>query len=107
MIYLRQKTEPATESPPGKIAIPMKKTLHHGNNSICSPKYLTPPETICPPPPPNNLNLPGKFYCHLSNYLNHSRLQPSQPNYSNYKPLYEKMPTFPDNFQPLQTREAM
>ena len=82
MIYLRQKTEPATEKvPPGKIAIPMKKTLHHGNNSICSPKYLTPQKQFAPPP--NNLSLPGKFYCHLPNYLNHPRLQPSQPNYSN------------------------
>ena len=104
MIYLRQKKEPATE----KIAIPMKKTLHHRNNSICSPKYLTPPppETICPPP--NNLNLPGKFYCHLPNYLNtHACNHLNQTTQTKYQPLSEKMPTFPENFQPLQTREAM
>ena len=53
MIYLRQKTEPATEKvPQEKLQFPRKKTLHHGNNSICSPKYLPPPppETISPPP---------------------------------------------------------
>ena len=79
MIYLRQKTEPATEKVPQEKLQFHEKALHHGNNSICSPKYLPPP----PPPPPNNLNLPGKVYCHLPNYLNHPRLQPSQPNYSN------------------------
>ena len=84
MIYLRQKTEPATEKvPQEKLQFPRKK--------LCTTEiipfapqniYPPPPETI-PPPPPNNLNLPGKFYCHLPNYLNHPRLQPSQPNYSN------------------------
>ena len=85
MIYLRQKTEPATEKvPQEKLQFPRKK--------LCTTEiipfapqniYLPPPPETISPPPPNNLNLPGKFYCHLPNYLNHPRLQPSQPNYSN------------------------
>ena len=85
MIYLRQKTEPATEKvPQEKLQFPRKKLctteiIPFAPQNIYPPP--PPPETI--PPPPNNLNLPGKFYCHLPNYLNHPRLQPSQPNYSN------------------------
>ena len=83
MIYLRQKTEPATEKvPQEKLQFPRKK--------LCTTEIIPfAPQNIYPPPPqkqippPNNLNLPGKFYCHLPNYLNHPRLQPSQPNYSN------------------------
>ena len=76
MIYLRQKTEPATEKvPQEKLQFPRKK--------LCTTEIIPfAPQNIYPPPP-NNLNLPGKFYCHLPNYLNHPRLQPSQPNYSN------------------------
>ena len=71
MTYLRQKTEPATEkSPTGKIAIPMKK--------LCTTEIIpSAPQNISPPP--NNLNLSGKFYCHLPKYPNHPGLQPSQP----------------------------
>ena len=48
MIYLRQKTEPATEkSPTGKIAIPMKK--------LCTTEIIpSAPQnvsTLSPPPP--------------------------------------------------------
>ena len=77
MIYLRrQKTEPATEkSRTGKIAIPMKK-LFTMEIIPSAPQNIS-------TPPPNNLNLPGEFYCHLPKNLNHPGLQPSQLNYSN------------------------
>ena len=83
MIYLRQKTEPATEKvPQEKLQFPRKK-LCTTEIIPFAPQNIYPPPRNNSPPPPNNLNLPGKFYCHLPNYLNHPRLQPSQPNYSN------------------------
>ena len=97
MIYLRQKTARAShrKSPPGKIAIPMKKTLHHGNNSICSPKYLPPPpprNNLPPPPPPPIIstsleNSTATFRIilttHACNHLN-------QTTQTKYQPLSEK-----------------
>ena len=78
------------KSPPGKIAIPMKKTLHHGNNSICSPKYLTPP----PPPPIISTSLENStatfriiLTTHACNHLN-------QTPQTKYQPLYEKIANF-------------
>ena len=46
MIYLRQKTEPATEKrPTGKIAIPMKK--------LCTTEIIpSAPQNVSTPPPP-------------------------------------------------------
>ena len=76
---LRQKTEPATEkSPTGKIAIPMKK--------FCTTEIIpSAPQNISTPPPhPNNLNLPGKFYCHLPKFLT------TQASQTKYQPLSEK-----------------
>ena len=84
MIYLRQKTEPATEKvPQEKLQFPRKKLCTTEIIPFAPQNFYPPPpppETI---PPPNNLNLPGKFYCHLTKYLNQTGLQPSQPNYSN------------------------
>ena len=83
MIYLRQKTEPATEKvPQEKLQFPRKKLCTTEIIPFAPQNIYLPPQKQFPPPP-NNLNLPGKFYCHLPNYLNHPRLQPSQPNYSN------------------------
>ena len=92
MIYLRQKTEPATEKvPQEKLQFPRKKTLHHGNNSICSPKYLPPPppETISPPPIISTSlgNSTATFRIilttHACNHLN-------QTTQTKYQPLSEK-----------------
>ena len=47
MIYLRQKTEPATEKRP------TGKTLHHGNNSIYSESIY--PQSVSTPPPPETI----------------------------------------------------
>ena len=83
MIYLRQKTEPATgKVPQEKLQFPRKK-LCTTEIIPFAPQNIYPPPQKQFPPPPNNLNRPVKFYCHLPNYLNHPRLQPSQPNYSN------------------------
>ena len=46
------------KSPQEKIAIPMKKTLHHGNNPICSPKKFNPSRSNLTPSP-NNLAEPS------------------------------------------------
>ena len=85
MIYFFiQKTEPATKkSPTGKIVIPMKKLCTTEIIPSALQKYFKPPPRNNLTPHPDNLNLTGKFYCHLPKYLNHPGLQPSQPNYLN------------------------
>ena len=94
MIYLRQKTEPATEKvPQEKLQFPRKKTLHHGNNSICFPKYLTPP----PPPPRNNLPPPPIISTSLENstatfriiLTTHACNHLNQTTQTKYQPLSE------------------
>ena len=55
MIYLRQKNRAShRKMSPRKNCDFHVKTLYHGNNSICSQKYLTPPppqKQFAPPPP--------------------------------------------------------
>ena len=71
------------KSPPGKIAIPMKKTLHHGNNSICSPKYLTPPPIISTSLENSTATFRIILTTHTCNHLN-------QTTQTKYQPLSEK-----------------
>ena len=85
MVKKQSHAATTEKSPPGKIAIPMKK--------LCTTEIIpSAPQNVSTPPSPqkqfdpgplNNLNLLEKFYCHLPKYLNHPGLQPSQPNYSN------------------------
>ena len=71
-----------------------EKTLHHGNNPVCFPKYFISLQKQFDATP-NNLNRPGKFYCHLSKYLNHPGLQVQQSQLNHSE---KKLPTLPENF---------
>ena len=90
------------KSPTGKIAIPMKK---HCTTEIIP----SAPQNVSTPPPPiistslenSTATFRNILTTQACNHLN-------QTTQTKYQPLSEKkLPTFPENFLPIQTTEVM
>ena len=109
MVKKQSHAATTEKSPPGKIAIPMKKFCTTEIIPSAPQNVSTPPQKQFDPGPLNNLNLLENSTATIRNILttqacNHL----NQTTQTKYQPLSgKKLPTFPENFQPLQTTEAM